>query len=216
MPSDFPVDITKARQDFLRLQRKRKQDREARRRKRPAKPKPPAPTVYHARDWSPDEKARWINALCVHLTEGGSMRGFVRQYPQGPVLSCWYDWLAGDPIFAELYARARENGADTLAEETVAIADSVKDAGQYDSARVNAARLMVDARKWVASKLKPKTYADRIETVTSGSLTVRHTITDEDSAQSPALHAGERDRAQCWQSLRGPAAHRRNASKDRA
>jgi hypothetical protein len=86
-----------------------------------------------------------------------------------------------------MYARARENGADTLAEETVSIADEVKDAGHMDSARVNAARLRVDARKWVASKLKPKTYADRLETVQSGSLTVTHSITDEDRARVLAL-----------------------------
>lgn len=139
------------------------------------------------RDWPPELKAQWVNALCVHLTEGGSLRGFCRQYPQGPGLSCWYEWFAGDAIIADQYARARENGADTLAEETVAIADSVRDAGQFDSARVNAARLAVDARKWVASKLKPKTYADRLETVASGALTVTHSISDEDRARVLAL-----------------------------
>jgi hypothetical protein len=38
----------------------------------------------------------------------------------------------------------------------------------------------------VASKLKPKTYADRIETVTSGALTVTHTISDDDRARALA------------------------------
>jgi hypothetical protein len=94
--------------------------------------------------------------------------------------------LQKDANFAELYTCARTNAADTLAEETVDIADEVKDAGHMDSARVNAARLRVDARKWVASKLKPKVYADRIETVTSGHLTVSHSITDEDRAKALA------------------------------
>jgi hypothetical protein len=142
-----------------------------------------APQTYIARDWPSAEKAQWVNALCVWLTEGGSLRGFVRKYPDGPGLSCWYDWFASDATITDQYARARENGADTLAEETVAIADEVKDAGHMDSARVNAARLRVDARKWVASKLKPKTYADRLETVTSGALTVTHTVTDDDRAK---------------------------------
>ena len=154
----------------------------------PAAPSPKSspPAVYHPRDWPETEKSHWINAVCVWITEGKSLNSFVRTYPQGPSIPCWYDWLQKDASFAELYACARANAADTLAEETVDIADEVKDAGQMDSARVNAARLRVDARKWVASKLKPKVYADRIETVTSGHLTVSHSITDEDRAKALA------------------------------
>jgi hypothetical protein len=196
--TDFPHDISAAREAYLKAQRKdrkRKADRDRAAGKRQAKPTPAGskvrakvspPAVYIARDWPTDHKARWVNALCVHPTEGGSLRGFVRQYPQGPSLTCWYEWFATDATISELYTRARENGADTLAEETIGIADEVKDAGHMDSARVNAARLRVDARKWVASKLKPKVYADRIETVTSGNLTVTHTISDEDRAKALA------------------------------
>lgn len=183
-------DIGPAREAFLALQRKarkRKADRDRIKRKtvrnRPVKARNSAPETYTPRDWPAEDKARWVNALSVWLTNGGSLRGFVKQYPQGPSVPCWYDWFQADAIIADTIARARENGADTLAEETVAIADSVRDAGQFDSARVNAARLAVDARKWVASKLKPKTYADRLETVTSGALTVTHTVSDEDRAK---------------------------------
>ena len=94
-------------------------------------------------------------------------------------------------ILADRYARARENAADTLAESVIDISDEVKDAGHMDSARVNAARLRVDARKWVASKLKPKVYADRIEQVTSGALTVKHEITDEERVKALALLMGK-------------------------
>lgn len=124
--------------------------------------------------------------MCVALTDGGSMAQFCRDYPQGPDRSTWFDWLQQDATFAGRYAQAREAGADTLADDCIAIADEVKDAGQFDSARVNAARLRVDARKWVASKLKPKTYADRVETVTSGSMTVQHVISDDDRARALA------------------------------
>ena len=118
--------------------------------------------------------------------DGGSVTGFCREHPEGPQKSVWYQWLRADAIFADEYTQAREISADTLADDCIAIADEVKNAGQMDSARVNAARLRVDARKWVASKLKPKVYADRIETVTSGHLTVSHSITDEDRAKALA------------------------------
>jgi hypothetical protein len=154
------------------------------------KPKPEAPKTFEPKAWPEDRKAHWFNALCVWIIEGGSLSSFCRQYPQAPSNSQWFEWLASDPIMADRYSRARENGADTLAEETVFIADEVKDAGHMDSARVNAARLRVDARKWVASKLKPKVYADRIETVTSGALTVNHAISDDERARALALILG--------------------------
>jgi hypothetical protein len=158
--------------------------------RRTVKPKVPPPQLpdheRNPRDWSPELRAQWLERLCIWITEGGSLSSFTRNYPQGPQKAAWFKWFEEDATFAERYARARENGADTLAEETIAIADEVQDAGQFDSARVNAARLRVDARKWVASKLKPKTYADRVETVTSGALTVTHTLTDDDRAKALA------------------------------
>ena len=74
-----------------------------------------------------------------------------------------------------------------MADEIISIADSVKDAGPADSAKVNAARLRVDARKWVASKLKPKVYGDRVEAALTGAVTVEHTITDDERAKALAL-----------------------------
>lgn len=153
-----------------------------------AKPMPPAIAEDHEpKAWPEHEKAAWFKRLCIWITEGGSLRSFVLKHQDGPRHSTWFDWLAESPIMADQYTLARERSADTLAEDCLLIADEVKDAGHMDSARVNAARLRVDARKWVASKLKPKTYADRLETVQSGTLTVTHSVSDEDRARVLAL-----------------------------
>jgi hypothetical protein len=141
--------------------------------------------------WPEAVKAAWFKRMCIHITEGGSLRSFVQANKHGPSHSAWFDWIEESPIFAEQYTRARERSADTLAEELIAISDEVQDAGQFDAARVNAARLRVDARKWAASKLKPKVYADRIEQVTSGALTVKHEITDEERVKALALLMGK-------------------------
>ena len=61
--------------------------------------------------------------------------------------------------FRDQYARAREEQADKLAGECLAIADEV----EADSAQVAKARLQVDVRKWHAGKLAPKKYGDRVE-----------------------------------------------------
>lgn len=195
-PLKPPAAEQAAQAEFLRLKRKaakRRSDRERARTKR-HKAKPPAvvrlPPPERAlplpdrRTWEPNAKAQWVDALCIWIVDGGSLSSFCRTFPDGPDRSTWLDWVRDDAIIAARYTQAREASADVLADECVIIADSVADAGQFDSARVNAARLAVDARKWVASKLKPKEYADRIEQVTSGSLTVQHVMTDDDRARA--------------------------------
>lgn len=188
MPDDFPVDIDQAQRDFGKRSRKRRSDRLGAIRKRRLRPHAPKPAP--AKQFGEAEKTSWVKALCEHISDGGSVTGFCRQYPAGPSKALWYQWLQDDPNFAALYIQAREISADTLADDCIAIADEVKDATHMDSARVNAARLRVDARKWCASKLKPKVYADRIETVQSGALTVKHEISDDERVKALALILG--------------------------
>jgi len=71
-----------------------------------------------------------------------------------------------NPEYKEAYEKAVEDRADRLAEEIVELADMVPPDGLEGtamSAWVNQKRLQVDARKWVASKLKPRTYGDRLD-----------------------------------------------------
>jgi Ser-tRNA(Ala) deacylase AlaX len=79
-----------------------------------------------------------------------------------------YEWLAQKPDFAEKYARAREDQAETLADEIQAIADEepptvpTKFGEQIDTGWLMWQKQRVDARKWTASKLKPRKYGDRL------------------------------------------------------
>lgn len=60
-----------------------------------------------------------------------------------------------------MYARAREEKADKIVEEMLAIADDPN----IDPQR---ARVMVDTRKWIACKFYPKMYGDRVRTEVTG------------------------------------------------
>ena len=97
------------------------------------------------------------------------------EIPTGTALA----WLNKQPTFQEKYARAKEMQADLLAEEIMDIADDgsndlmtiVKGDLSYEVENkevVNRSRLRIDARKWIASKLKPKRYGDRISQEISG------------------------------------------------
>lgn len=64
------------------------------------------------------------------------------------------------------YQQAVEDRADRLAEELMELADTPMPEGLDGpgrSAWVQQMRLRVDVRKWAASKLKPKTYGERLD-----------------------------------------------------
>ena len=64
------------------------------------------------------------------------------------------------------YLQAVEDRADRLAEELMELADTPMPEGldgPSKSAWVQQLRLRIDVRKWAASKLKPKTYGERLD-----------------------------------------------------
>lgn len=67
--------------------------------------------------------------------------------------------LAVDAEFATRYARAREDQADKIFDEILEIVDSTNP----ENAQV--ARLRMDARKWMAGKLRPKVYGEKSTSV---------------------------------------------------
>lgn len=90
-----------------------------------------------------------------------------------------YLWLSKHPEFSDMYVRAREEQADTLADEIIVIADTpmegVKTKTLADGSVETTAgdmiehrKLRVDARKWVAAKLKPRKYGDLVRNEHTG------------------------------------------------
>lgn len=94
------------------------------------------------------------DTICERLLEGESLRNICKSEDM-PAASTVFKWLNTIPDFAEQYARAKEEQAEILADEIVQIADEEADPAK--------ARVRVDARKWVASKLKPKKYGDKLD-----------------------------------------------------
>jgi hypothetical protein len=109
-------------------------------------------------------------AICEHIATGKSLRT-IAALDGMPAQSTIMVWLDGKhPDFTEQYARAREAQADKLAEEILAIADDGRsdtylDADgneKTDSEVIQRSKLRVEARKWLASKMAPKKYGDKM------------------------------------------------------
>jgi hypothetical protein len=118
--------------------------------------------------------------ICAALAEGKPMTKVAPELDVG--LPTVYRWLAENPEFRDRYARAREDQADTLADDILSIADEDpkilfdeikgEDVYRVDGAAVQHQRNRIEARKWIASKLKPKKYGERQQIDVDGSLTV--------------------------------------------
>jgi len=108
--------------------------------------------------------------ICERLAEGESLKVicFDPHMPSESLVRLWAQDDAADKAgtgagFSAKYARAREQGYERLAEEILEIsdADCTVD-GKPDNALVQQARLRVDSRKWLLSKLLPRKYGDRV------------------------------------------------------
>jgi len=99
--------------------------------------------------------------ICERIATGKSLKDICAEKDM-PTRETIYAWLREDSTFSDMYARAREEQADYLADEIVDIADTEKDAAK--------ARNRIDARKWKASKLQPRVYGDKIDVNHSGSI----------------------------------------------
>jgi hypothetical protein len=91
----------------------------------------------------------------------------------------FYKWVQDDIKLMHKYTRAREEQADYLADEILKLSDDksgdLQD-GEFGSvgnaANIQRSRLQVEARKWVAAKLKPKKYGDKVEVENTGELKI--------------------------------------------
>ena len=106
----------------------------------------------------------------IELTALG--RGFVAisRMPGMPTINILYHWLEISAPFREAYQRAKLLQADSLADEIEYLADVdprvfVDGHGveRVDPGWVTWMRNRVEAKRWIASKLKPKTYGDKLE-----------------------------------------------------
>lgn len=107
--------------------------------------------------------------ICEQIADGNSLRKICAASDMPARRTVEY-WLRDKDDFLRQYARAREEQADFYADEIIEIADTETDS--------NIARVRIDARKWVASKLKPKKYGEKVQNEHSGQIGIREILND--------------------------------------
>lgn len=101
-------------------------------------------------------------SVCEKIGEGLSLRQ-IGKIDGMPSFNTILRWLTLHDDFVRMYNIAKEEQAELLADEIISIADKempLDVLGKIDGGAVNQARLQVEARKWVAARLKPKKYGE--------------------------------------------------------
>ena len=105
------------------------------------------------------------DAICAQLASGLPLTKICNAADM-PGLATVYKWLIVNEGFRDIYARAREDQADTLADQIIEIADDGTHDdidGEVQQDNIQRSRLRVDARKFIAAKLKPRKYGDLVK-----------------------------------------------------
>lgn len=115
------------------------------------------------------------NEICERIAKGESLRRILSSERDDwmPGQTTVFRWLAENEEFRKQYAHAREIQAETLADEILEIADAPNvttnpETGEAEVRDAQRDRLRVDARKWLAGKLAPKKYGDKVAHVGGG------------------------------------------------
>ena len=111
--------------------------------------------------------------ICAELALGKSMRTVLKAEGM-PSMDTVFRWLREKPEFSEHYVKAKAESADALVEEMIDIADSGTNdwmenndpnnpGYRVNGEHIQRSRLRVDTRKWIAAKLKPRKYGEKLD-----------------------------------------------------
>tara|TARA_R100000900_G_scaffold90759_1_gene70491 strand:+ start:187 stop:588 length:402 start_codon:yes stop_codon:yes gene_type:complete len=110
--------------------------------------------------------------MLEEIASGRSVISLCREEDWTPNADTWYRWMYKIDGLSDRYTRAKAISSEYHADQILAIAD------EADNQTFQVARLQIDARKWVASKLVPNKYGDKSQ--------IDHTSSD-DSMKAPTV-----------------------------
>lgn len=104
--------------------------------------------------------------ICDEVAQSRSL-GKILQAEGMPTYTAVMQWMKDNSDLAEMYARAKEAQADYCADELLELSDDL-------NIPADQKKHMLDTRKWIAAKLKPRVYGDRIDI--SGKIDHEHSV----------------------------------------
>jgi len=129
-------------------------------------------------------KKSLFDDICESIANGESLRSICLRDDM-PDQRTVHRWLVKDDggALCQQYAHAREVQADTIFDEILDIADDAandwmeragenSEGWQLNGEHIQRSRVRIDARKWMAGKMRPKKYGEKLDVEHSGELKV--------------------------------------------
>ena len=111
------------------------------------------------------------NEICNEIScSSKGIRVLCKDNPNWPSAKTIFQWRIKHKDFGEQYARAKEHQIQSLVDEIIDIADDTsQDFIQSEDGKlkanqehINRSRLRIDTRKWLAAKLCPRLYGNKV------------------------------------------------------
>lgn len=125
--------------------------------------------------YSIEQKDKIFEHIFNQIVDGRALRNILKEDENMPPAVTFFEWISKDSEKAKQYAYVCELRAEALFDEIIQIADDKSnDALKTDNGEVQnsefiqRSRVRIDARKWIASKLNPKKFGDKIDHTTAG------------------------------------------------
>lgn len=134
------------------------------------------------------------DAICERIADGESLRSICEDENM-PSRSTVFKWLSRIEAFADQYTHAREAQADAIFDDILNIADDARNdwmerhgedgiGWKENGEALRRSVLRIDARKWMAGKLRPKKYGEKLALTDpeGGALTIQVVKFGDDTA----------------------------------
>lgn len=107
--------------------------------------------------------------------------------PTLPEYGCVMEWRSRHAQFSEMFARAKQQQLENMAEDIVDLSDR-------EDLEPNDKRIRVETRKWLLSKLMSRTYGDKLDVTSDGKALAVPSHQIDARVQSIIMQARERKR----------------------
>lgn len=139
-------------------------------------------------DYTPELAQEICDAIAC---DSKGLRRLCNENEHWPVRTIIYRWLRKHSEFRHLYMQAKENQIESLVDEILDIADNTSqdtivkfdsDGNEREvcnSEWINRSRLRIDTRKWLAGKLAPKIYGEKVKDVQEDTSSLMQKLIDK-------------------------------------
>lgn len=117
-----------------------------------------------------DYSDKLANEICETLACGtDSIMTLCDKNPHWPSLDVIRKWRINIPEFSAKYMSAKQHQIESIVDEILDIADDTSkdvvisgDNHKYDHDHISRTRIKIDTRKWLAAKLVPRLYGEKL------------------------------------------------------